>query len=467
MLRRFQENLESTGLVPPGARVLVGYSGGADSTCLLHLFSQAGYDVVAAHLHHGQRTEADEELERCAQFAESIGVPFVSGRADVLRLATETGTGLEEAGRNARYGFFESAMPSTGCHLTATAHTLDDHTETVLLNLARGSGLTGLRGIPARRDWIVRPLLPFSRIETRAYCGEHQFWYHDDPSNSDIQFSRARVRHRIIPELEAINPGIRESVLRLSQIVATEEDLLNGIAAAALEGSEKRLNGDLAFLTQDCEVAFLKQKLLAHPKAVVVRALRLAAGTLGGQLEYDQSQALFDALFEPRGSWTFTGGTVTLEWDDHSLRAYRIEDEENFRFPLTVPGETDNVEHLWTLVAKGCPPASFQRPPKSLDVVVDSDAIKGPLHFRNTKPGDRIDPLGLDGTKKLSDLFQEAGLTAPARNRLPIVCDMVGPVWVPGVCIAERVKITENSIKALNFCLKALSAHMESAARNG
>ncbi len=217
MQERFRRHLASSGLIPDGARVLVGYSGGADSTCLLHLLVTMGFDVVAGHLHHGQREEAERELRLCEAFSAQLGVPIVTGRADVPRLSSDLGIGLEEAGREARYAFFRQAAFQTESVLVATAHTRTDLVETMLHNMARGSGLTGISGIPDRRDNIVRPLLPFSREETRAYCEERGFWFHDDPANQDLSFSRARIRHRILPELRAINPSADAALLRLAE----------------------------------------------------------------------------------------------------------------------------------------------------------------------------------------------------------------------------------------------------------
>ena len=199
---------------------------------------QSGVDVVAAHLHHGQRAEADQESDRCAAFCAEMDVPFVPGKADVPAMAAALKMGLEEAGRRARYAFFEQAAAQTGCRSIATAHTRDDQLETVLLNMARGTGLAGLAGIPETRDAIVRPLLPFTREETRAYCDERGLWYHDDPANSDLSFARARVRHRVLPELRLCHPGCDASLGRLSHLAGEEDAFLDGMAAAALERCE-------------------------------------------------------------------------------------------------------------------------------------------------------------------------------------------------------------------------------------
>lgn len=412
---------------------------------------------MAAHLHHGQRAEADDELTKCAMFAESLDVPFVSGRADVPKLAADMGIGVEEAGRQARYGFFESARRSTGCHLIATAHTLDDHAETILLNITRGAGLAGLRGIPRRREDVVRPLLGFTREETRAYCAEHGFWIHDDPSNTDVQFSRARIRHRVLPELEILNPAVKLALDRLSRVAAAEEDLLNGIAAAALERCEITLNGSLHALTTDCELALDKDALLTHPHPVVSRGLRLAVQTLGGQLEHDGTDGLVAALVTDRGSWTAQGGDVVVEWDAVSLHVRNLVPTEPYRFPVTVPGETESLEFGWSITAR--PTKDISLDSDCLRVSLDARSVKMPLTLRSAETGDRLQPLGMEGSKLVSDLFQESKLTHAARKRLPVVCDLVGPVWIPGVCLADRVKMTDSSEQGLELTLEFHSAH--------
>src|SRR5437588_1589197 len=296
MLERFIEHLRSSQLIPPNSKVLTGYSGGADSTCLLHLLHRAGFDVVAAHLHHGQRAEADDELTQCAKVCEQLNVPVLSGKADVPRMAKDLKIGLEEAGREARYEFLQSAANETGCNLIATAHTRDDHIESVLLHIIRGSGLSGLAGIPERRGNIIRPLLIFSRTETRGYCEEQGLWTHDDPANTDTQFSRARLRLNVIPELKKINPDVEASIARLAEIAGEETEFLDGMAAAALERCEIPINGELAFLTQHCEVRLARPALAHLPPVLLKRAFRLVAGALSAKLNFEQTGILADAV---------------------------------------------------------------------------------------------------------------------------------------------------------------------------
>ncbi len=436
MRERLARHLDETGLIPPGSRVLLGYSGGADSTCLLHLLHRLGIDVVAAHLHHGQRAEADREQKLCEAFAESLGVPFATGRADVPRLSQDRKISMEEAGREARYGFFRQAAARLDCGLVATAHTRDDHVETVLFRLARGTGLAGLAGIPASRDGIVRPLLPFSRAETRAYCEAKGLWFHDDPANEDRANARVRLRLDVLPALREINPAADAAVARLAAMADEEDRFLDGAAAAVLERAETRLNGELAFLTQDIEAAFDRRTLDHLPPVLLRRAMRLVARSLGAELDHDQSQAILQG---ERGSVTAEGGAVVLEWDAQSLHGRVMQPTVPFRYPVTFPGETESDEFGWRLVAHAVAhPGTPVR--ASLSAEIDRAAARGGLHFRSFANGDTMRPLGFDGTRKLSDLLAEAGLTPAARARLPIVCDMVGPLWAPGVCLDERAR---------------------------
>lgn len=441
MRQRFKEHLKTSGLIPPGARVLVGYSGGADSTCLLHLLHDAEVDVVAGHLHHGQRPEADLEMKLCEAFCGELGVPFVGGRADVPGMSKETGMGLEESGRHARYHFFAQAAFRTGCDLIATAHTRTDQIETVLLNLTRGAGLQGLSGIPEKRDNLIRPLLPFTRHETRAYCEEHALWFHEDPANSDLSFSRARIRHRVLPELRGINPGAEAAIARCADIVREEDQFLSGMAAAALEQTQIPLNGELAFLTEDVEVLFDRARLGSLPEVLFRRCLRLAFGALGASVDLDQCLAVCHGLkTQARGSVTAEGGEVVAEWDEQALGVRKLLPTAPFRYGLTLPGETESEEFGWAFTAYEAAPSEQIGERAGLRVEIDPAKTKGTLYFRTAESGDTMQPLGFSGRRKLADLMSEAGLSLAARRRLPIVCDMVGPVWAPGVCLSERVR---------------------------
>ncbi len=454
MLERLRLHLAQTNLIPQGATIIVAYSGGADSTCLLHLLKRLEIDVVGAHLHHGQRAEADEEEARCRSFCDELQVPFVSGRADVPLIAKDHKIGLEEAGRNARYSFLRSVAHRLGASLIATGHTLDDHVETVLLHLIRGSGLAGLAGISASREGLIRPLLPFSRSETRAYCQENGLWIHDDPANFDENFSRVKVRKNILPELRRINPLVDDSITRLAHLADEDNRLLDGMAAAALEQAETPLNGELRFLTMDCEAAFSRPTLQTLPPALYRRALRLAARSLGAELTYEQSLIVGVG---PKGSITAEGEHVVLEWNSETIHIRELLTDEPFRYPLTMPGETESEVFGWALEARLIDRAfDLNQNRAALKTQADRAKAKGDLYFRSFEPGDRIMPLGFDHERKVADLLSEAKLSQAARKRLPIICDILGPIWIPGICLSARVKPTAETSLAYALFLRAL-----------
>lgn len=459
MFSRFLEHLRQSTLIPTGGRVLVGYSGGADSTCLLHLLHRAGVDVVAAHLNHRQRPEAEKEADLCRAFASELGIPFFAGYADVPSMAREMKMSLEEAGRHARYAFLHQVARGAEAVVIATAHTKSDQAETVLFNLVRGAGPSGLAGIPARRDEVIRPLLPFQRSETRAYCDDLGLWYHEDPANEDVSFARARIRHRVFPELERINQAATANIARAAAIIEEEDRFLDTMAANLLEGAEQPLNGELRFLTLDAEVSFDRGRLAHFPPVLLYRALRLATRALGGSLDHLQTLAVSQGLaLSPQGSVTSQEGAVALEWYPDVLHLRTLAPALPYRFNLTYPGETISDEFGWQFVAREIPPSGTAPLRRSLEVELDLMRIKGGLYFRTVAEGDEMRPLGFGGRRKLSDLLSESGLTKLARARLPIVCDMLGPLWAPGVCADERTRVIDSDSNVLSISFEPLKA---------
>jgi len=403
------------------------------------------------------RPEGDAEQLKCEAFAESLAIPFLTGKADVPGIAQAMKVGVEEAGRTARQMFFRQSANQTGCHYIATGHTQDDHIETVLMHMARGSGLSGLAGIHPSRDGIVRPLLPFRRSETRTFCEENNFWFHDDPGNFDEAFTRVRLRRRIVPEFESINPLFGDAVARLAETTRNEDQFLNGMAAGILEQAEIPLNGNLQFLSSDCEVALDKSKLEHAPEVLVRRALRLATQYIGGELEFHHVELLSKWLKNSEtGSITVPDTQVVVEIDSDTIHIRDLQPEEPFRFPLTVPGETESEIFGWKLTAESTSPSDYFRENNSLDIVLDLGKTSGGLHFRSMQSSDSMVPLGEDSPKKVADLLAKAKLTTAARQRLPIIMDMIGPVWLPGIRLAERVKITEATQRALRIRLEPL-----------
>jgi tRNA(Ile)-lysidine synthase len=454
VLDRLFHFIESERLFTKDDQVLVGLSGGPDSTCLLHALVTLGFKCVAAHLHHGQRPEAEQEVKFCQRLAVSLGVPFMSGRADVPLIAKELRVGLEEAGREARYDFFERAASQTGCNRIAVAHTIDDQLETVLLNLTRGTGMTGLRGIPVRRDDIVRPMLAVSKLEALAYCEHRELSFLTDPANADIVFSRARIRHRVTPELRRINPAVAQAVHRMTKIVGEEDDFLNGMAAAALEQSEHVGNPGLAFLTRHLELILHRDIISTLPPVLFKRAVQLASKTLGSPLDYKLlSQFASQIATTEKGALTSPGGIVHMDWNSKYIGLRRSEPLPPFRETFEFPGSVESDRLGWNLTGRIQRYSPEPNTRRSRNIQISLKKIRRPLYFRSSLPGDRMQPIGFIGHRKLSDLCAESGLSIEARRRLPIVCDFLGPFWAPGVCMDSRTNPDpdESEVLALHF----------------
>ncbi len=228
-------------LIPPGSGVLCALSGGADSMYLLCRLLEGrekyGWTVQAAHLDHGLRETAKRDEEFVRAQCETRGVPLTVGRAGVAEFARREGLSIEEAGRVLRYAFLEETARQEGLDFIATGHHAGDNAETVLMNLIRGCGLKGLTGIPERRGNIVRPMLAVDRSEIEAYLTKHNVPHVEDETNTDLNYTRNKVRHQLLPLLEELNPQAAAHIAAAARrLVEDEEELSRQAAPLAEQG---------------------------------------------------------------------------------------------------------------------------------------------------------------------------------------------------------------------------------------
>jgi tRNA(Ile)-lysidine synthase len=285
----FKEACRRAGITD-GASIVLAVSGGPDSMALLHLASGAagahGWRLTVAHLDHGLRPESADDARFVQDAAAALGVAAQLRRTDVAALAAERGEGLEAAGREARYAFFEEVASAVGPDaFVMTAHTADDQAETVLLHLARGTGLAGLSGIARRRGRIVRPLLGMRRADLRTALDQAGIGYRLDPSNADPRFRRNRARAGLVPALEELHAGAVDAIAGLAERAAAEDRALDAIAATEL-AARRTADGWIGWRP-------------APSRAIARRLLRLAAGIPAPTAE--RIEALADALTERRG----------------------------------------------------------------------------------------------------------------------------------------------------------------------
>lgn len=228
MIDKVKDTIEKYKLIEDGEKVVVGVSGGPDSTCLLHILISLGYDVVVCHINHGLRENGNIDEKFVKEFCDKHSVKCYIKRINLKDKNSLNGMSTEEAGRKARYDFFNEVLNKESASKIATAHNLNDNVETVLLNEFRGSGVGGLKGILPIAGNIIRPLIECSRNEIERYCIDNNLNPRHDESNDETAYTRNKIRLELIPYLENnINSNVVDGISRLSKIVAEEEDFVN------------------------------------------------------------------------------------------------------------------------------------------------------------------------------------------------------------------------------------------------
>lgn len=235
MKQKILQTIKKYNLIKSGDSIVVGVSGGPDSVCLLHILNELknemNFKIYVAHINHMIRKEADEETEYVKNFCKNIGVECFAQKIDVVKIAKEEKIGTEEAGRKIRYNFFKEVLKKTNSNKIATAHNNNDKVETIIMNILRGSGTAGLKGLdPIRENKFIKPLIETSREEIEEYCKENKLNPRIDKSNNENIYTRNKVRNIVIPYVKSeFNPNILKTINRLSEVATEENEYLNKV----------------------------------------------------------------------------------------------------------------------------------------------------------------------------------------------------------------------------------------------
>lgn len=429
MICKVKQTLERNSLLLRGKTVCVALSGGADSMSLLYalneLKTEYGFSVKACHVNHGIRGEsADRDEAFVREQCKILGIELSVKKADIPKLAAETSTGLEECGRRVRYEFFSSIA----CDYIATAHTLSDKCETLLLNITRGSSLKGLCSIPEVRGNIIRPLIDCTRDEIEEYCRLNNIPFVTDETNSDDSYSRNRVRLNIIPELKKINPSFEQAVKRLTESVYADESYLDSAAESAYNDikSGKIYNADKLMSSAFPIRMRTIGKIILKETGIIPEAihLKMIDGILGG----GKTEIIGDTVVEVKDGIL----CINPEKPEYSEWEYSFDNFFAETPSGSFRGEIFNKNEL--------PRQQFVH-----NNVLDFDCISGRCVLRNRRAGDKMKCAGSSCTKTLKKLFNEKHLEN--RNSLAVLADGEGILWVQGIGCSDRCKIkreTEN-----------------------
>lgn len=456
-----------------GKTLLVAVSGGGDSLALLYALhqAQAEFDLrlCGAHLNHTLRgDESDADAAFVADAFRRLDIPYTCERADIAAYRRAHRLSMEDAARRVRYAFLADAAAHHAAHAVAVAHTADDQAETLLMNIIRGSGLDGLRGmqpldclaIDAADLTLFRPLLGVTRAQTYAYCAALGLQPRQDASNLSLEHTRNRIRLELMPILERFNPAARDALLRLARNAVEDADYIRAQTNAVWQNvahQSEASEGVIALNTQ----ALARQ----HP-AIQNRILRRAVQAVKGSAEGITRRHILDMrrlIDGPAGRTLHLPDCIlfAIGYDEAYIGDGASVTDALSPLPpicgehtLAVPGETRIPG--WRINASVCNAVDVDACGAIADMdafseTLDLDSVGAALHLRGRRPGDRFQPLGMAHSKKLQDFMVDERIPRRWRDGVPLLVSRNGIACVAGWRIAHWARVTDETKRRLHL----------------
>lgn len=433
----FRAFADSNSLFTEKDRILLAVSGGVDSMVMLHLFTRMKSDMVVAHCNfrlRGTESDLDEELVRT--YASKNNIPFIHMSFDTAGYARDKGISIEMAARELRYEWFKNQKTEQKCSLIAVAHNLNDNIETLLINLIRGTGLTGLTGMKSSTGGIIRPLLFAKRSDIEEYSNEFRIPYREDRSNAETLYIRNKIRHLVIPVLRDINPSVEETLNETAMRLAALDKILSDHIQDIRSQLSEKIGKSVVFDTiKLAEFSLNKAMLfeLFHPYGIT--------DSLAGDLQ--------KLLISDTGKQLFTSSHRILR-NRNEIIASPLEEMPRHHFIVESVGGLLNISGVKSAsvaaVDKGF---TISRNP--LTACIDHDLISFPLVIRGWKKGDYFYPFGQAGRKKLSDYFTDRKYSLFQKEKALILESEGKIVWLMGERLDNRFRVTASTATVLTI----------------
>lgn len=455
MLKTVLAFIREHDLFRKGEKIVVAVSGGADSVALLDILAsleEYRLRLVVAHLNHQLRgTESDGDEAFVRDLAARYGIPCEVAIEDVLALSRSRKLSLEEAGRLARYRFFDSLAEKYDASAIALAHHADDQAETVLMRLIRGAGGGGLAGMAPKSGRYVRPFLHVRRSAIERYLATRGLSFRTDSSNRDTAFLRNRIRHELLPLLSSYNPAISERLAGTGEILASDEAFLAGIAEERF-ARLANMEGDVLSLPLD--------ELAREPRALLLRLLRRAILEVKGDLRalsYSHIASIERILSSSRAHATLMlPGGVVVKKSYGKIRFSASAGEAFVPYEMIIEGPgTYRLPGGGELTVELASPPSDWRGVGNSIACIDPAAAPFPWTVRTFRPGDSIRPLGMGGSKKVKDIFIDRKVPLDARRCIPLLFAGQTLLWVAGVQRGDAALVAADTGEMLRIELRA------------
>lgn len=406
--------------IPAGARLLVGVSGGVDSMVLLDVLKQGHCTVTAAHVNfHLRGEESDADAQHVKQWCASQAIPLLVLDVDTKTFAAQHHLSTQVAARQLRYAWWNKLIEQGEFDYVATAHHQDDHIETILINLLRGTGLKGLTGIPMQRDHIIRPFLEVTRVEIEAYADANQIPFRVDSSNEGDHYLRNRIRHHVIPLLQQLVPGFQNRMKHTAQRTALEWKSWERNYKEWQENSIIKADNGYALHLQDGNDAFLLRWLEESGIPWSLAHDYVASAKSGGSVLHYNDMTL-----------SRTGDGYFLKQHNSPHLAIQIDE----------PGVYFGRNYSLSMAA--VPASDFEASPSGYIEFITPDVVTFPLTLRPVVAGDSFQPLGMHGqSKKLQDLLVDRKVSAHEKEEVLVLANADHIIWVVGYQLDERAKV--------------------------